>query len=72
MDQLIVADPEQVKAYADAEGKTVKKVVDTLLCASQDLSRRPRRLAVHEEVDGEWKHYIVDTETEPVKEDEAG
>lgn len=71
MGQLIMADPEQVKAYADAEGKTVKEVVDALLSASQDLPRRPRRLAMHEEVDGEWKHYIVDTEPEPVKEGEA-
>ena len=72
MDQLIMADPEQVKAYVNAEGKTVKEVVDTLLRASQDLPRRSRRLAIHEEVDGEWKHYIVDTETEPAKEGEAG
>lgn len=71
MDQLIMADPEQVKTYADAEGKTVKKVVDTLLRASRDLPRRPRRLAIHEEVDGEWKHCIVDTDMGPVEEGEA-
>lgn len=72
MDRLLMADAEQVKAYADAEEKTVKEVVDTLLRASQHLPRRPRRLAIHEEVNGEWKHYIVDTETEPAKEGEAG
>ena len=67
-----MADPAQIKAYADAEGKTAKEVVDMPLRASQELPCRPRRLAIHEEVDGEWKHYIVDTETEPVKEDKAG
>lgn len=72
MDQLIMADPEQVKAYADAEGKTVKEVVDMLLRASQYLPRRPRRLAVHEEVDGEWNHYIVDTEMGTAEEDAFG
>ena len=72
MDQLIMADPEQVKAYADAEGKTVKEVVDTLLRASHKSPPRPRRLAIHEEVDGKWKHCIVDTETELAKEGEAG
>ena len=72
MDQLIMADPEQVKAYADAEGKTVKEVVDTLLRASQELPRRPRRLAIHEEVDGKWKHCIVDTEMGTAEEDAVG
>lgn len=72
MDQLIMADPEQVKAYADVEGKTVKEVVGKLFRALHESPPRPRRLAIHEKVDGEWKHYIVDTETEPVKEGEAG
>ena len=67
-----MADPEQVKAYANAEGKTVKEAVDTLLRASHESPPRPRRLAIHEEVDGEWKHCIVDTETELAKEGEAG
>lgn len=67
-----MADPEQVKAYADAEGKTVKEVVDTLLRASQDLPPRPRRLAIHEEVDGKWKHYIIGTGMRPVEGDAVG
>lgn len=72
MDRLLMVDPEQVKAYADAEGKTEKKVVDRLFRALHESSPRPRRLAIHEEVDGEWKHYIVDTGTELAKEDTVG
>lgn len=67
-----MADPAQIKAYADAEGKTVKEVVGKLFCALHESPPRPRQLAVHEEVDDEWKHYIVDTETELAKENTVG
>lgn len=69
MKDCLTLDPEQIKAYAEAEVMSPEEVVETFFQDTRYCTPtgHPRRVAMHEMVDGEWKHCIVDTETGTVE-----